>query len=119
MPPSSATATAATPLTLSIRMDVRYTITDRWLLLASAQDLALQHGTALPADIPGAVRALLTLADITGLQNRPEDVGLALAAGALTAAVHPAAPAGADPSGGTVVLELSEHDPPTPPRGAL
>lgn len=118
MPPSSATTTA-TPLTLSIRMDVQYTVTDRWLLLASAQDLALQHGTTLPVDIPGAVRALLTLADTTGLQTHPEDVGLAQAAGALTATMHPASPAGVDPGGGTVVLELRKHDPPGPPRGAL
>lgn len=40
-------------------------------------------------------------------------------AAATTATVHPAAPAGVDPDGGTVVLEPSEHDPPTPPLGAL
>ncbi|WNI19942.1 hypothetical protein [Actinacidiphila sp. ITFR-21] len=96
--------TSAAPLTLTIRVDVRYTVTDRWLLLASAQALAMSRGIPLPVDAPGAIRTLLMLTDPVELQRCPEDVGLTVVEGGLTATYYPAH---ADPGRGTAVLELA------------
>lgn len=62
---------------LTFRTRTEIQVTDRALLLASAQEIALRTADApMPVDIPGALRCLLSSVDQVDLAERAADYGL-------------------------------------------